>query len=647
MATHEALEAEIDRNASDDALTEGVSLSQEARHAPTALIHPISPPVPPADKSVLIDLAYEEYCEQCEAGTPPDPDAFCERYPGLQNSLHRLLEAHQFLQENSQLLAEETAPAWPAPGDTFLGFELIRELGRGAFARVFLANEPALGSRRVVVKVALRGAAEAETLGRLRHPHIVPVHSVHQDPRTGLTAVCMPYLGSATLTRLLDCVAVSEKVPASGSILADIIRTAGFDCDLPAESFSPLAKMASKNYVEAVAEIGAQVATALAFVHARGIYHRDLKPSNVLLGADGQPRLLDFNLSFDEETAQQRLGGTLPYMAPEQLKACEGGRSANPCLVGAPADIFSLGVILYELLTGRHPFGPIPLKLPTHAVRSLLLERQQSGPRSLRKLNPRVGVSLSQIIEQCLAFDAAHRPASAAKVASALRHSQTFAGMLYPWVRSHIKAVAASIVLSAGTIIAASFNLPAAEPLSVKKFNQGVEEFKRQDYLAAIRDLDQALQADPQLKQAWFIRGRVRLKMGDAQSMKEAVNDFQQAYRLDPDADSARCLVYCYGWLGNLDQAITWFTAIDEDSIVATDHNNLGCCLVQRNTKGDLPAAIGHFQKASRTAPGFLTAANNYAIAEFRLAKSEKRLKMPPKPLKLALDLVDPLSEGP
>src|SRR6185369_8619704 len=84
---------------------------------------------------------------------------------------------------------------WPEPGEQFLGFELLEDLGSGSFARVYLARQPELGDRLVALKVAQHGAREAQTLGRLRHPNIVPVHSIDTDPTTGLTAVCMAYLG--------------------------------------------------------------------------------------------------------------------------------------------------------------------------------------------------------------------------------------------------------------------------------------------------------------------------------------------------------------------------------------------------------------------------------------------------------------------
>ena len=92
-------------------------------------------------------------------------------------------------------------------------FGLKYELGRGAFARVFLAAEPALGNRQVAVKVSLQGHAEAETLGQLDHPNIVPVHSVQQEPRSGLTVVCMVCGSCATLHHVLSRIAAAPALP--------------------------------------------------------------------------------------------------------------------------------------------------------------------------------------------------------------------------------------------------------------------------------------------------------------------------------------------------------------------------------------------------------------------------------------------------
>src|SRR5207253_10601572 len=122
-------------------------------------------------------------------------------------------------------------------------------------------------------------------------------------------------------------------------------------------------------YVEGIVHLAAQVADALEYSHSQGVFHLDLKPSNVLLTPSGRPMLLDFNLAKDRECRGQLLGGTLPYMAPEQLRATadkasrERERPEEADLDGR-ADVFALGVLLYELLAGQHPFGPVSLKEP-------------------------------------------------------------------------------------------------------------------------------------------------------------------------------------------------------------------------------------------------------------------------------------------
>ena len=129
-----------------------------------------------------------------------------------------------------------------------------------------------------------------------------------------------------------------------------------------------LERIGELGYVQAVLWLTARVADGLAHAHERGILHRDLKPANILLGDDGEPLLLDFNLAADTKLRSHAsaalIGGTLPYMAPEHLEALkDGGRVPD-----ARSDLYSLGVILFELLTGRDPFpvhtGPVREILP-------------------------------------------------------------------------------------------------------------------------------------------------------------------------------------------------------------------------------------------------------------------------------------------
>jgi tetratricopeptide (TPR) repeat protein len=162
---------------------------------------------------------------------------------------------------------------------------------------------------------------------------------------------------------------------------------------------------AGLSYVEAVLWLGARLADGLAHAHERGILHRDLKPANVLLTDDGTPMLLDFNLSEDTKQGVGRagVGGTLPYMSPEQLEAFRGGKQP----VDARSDLFSIGVILYELLTRKAPF-PVHRRFgPTETAR-MVQERRRPVPR-LQPLNRSVTPAVESIVRRCLDPDPARR----------------------------------------------------------------------------------------------------------------------------------------------------------------------------------------------------------------------------------------------
>jgi serine/threonine protein kinase len=464
---------------------------------------------PAMEKEVQIDAAYDEYRRLRDQGAEPDPDAFCRDFP-FQSSLRRLLEADRFLRENPQLLEslESAPPAWPKPGAFFLGFLLQRELGRGAFARVFLAREPALGNRRVAVKIALHGGAEAETLGRLEHRNIVAVHSIKKDDATGLTAVCMPYLGGTNLCHLLDLVGAVGARPRT----AEVIQRA-IDESRPAdEAAVPPSWTRRESYVGAVTRIGAQLADGLASIHAQGICHRDLKPSNVLLAADGRAMLLDFNLSFDAQASEQRLGGTLPYMSPEQLRATDSTQTPDPAAVNARSDLFSLGVLLYELLAGAHPFGPVSLKWSMDEVRAHLCKRHVEGPRPLREVNPRVGRTLARLIEGCLAADPAQRPKTAAELAKALRRARPVADRARRWVAGNKRALAASVVL----VFAAGVTAAAVKPESQASLMQKARKaYETQNYEQTAGYCRQILETKPKDGEALYLGGRSYQRLGD------------------------------------------------------------------------------------------------------------------------------------
>ena len=144
---------------------------------------------------------------------------------------------------------------------------------------------------------------------------------------------------------------------------------------------------------------------------SRGILHRDLKPANILLGDDGEPLLLDFNLAADTKlrshASAAMIGGTLPYMAPEHLEALQDGVRTPD----ARSDLYSLGVILFELLTGRQPF-PVHTG-PAREILPRMIAERLASPPSLRTWNARVSPAVESIVRHCLHPDPAHRYRSA------------------------------------------------------------------------------------------------------------------------------------------------------------------------------------------------------------------------------------------
>src|SRR5262249_7412683 len=161
-------------------------------------------------------------------------------------------------------------------------------------------------------------------------------------------------------------------------------------------------------YSQGVAWLIKVTAEALHYAHGRQTFHRDVKPGNILLTLQHGPQLLDFNLAESPHSASQAQaamqGGTLPYMAPEQIEAF-----LNPDLwgkVGARADIYSLGLVLRELLTGQAPDLPAETLSPDRAMR-VLLDRRPLLDVSVRRANPAIPHALEAIVAKCLAVSLA------------------------------------------------------------------------------------------------------------------------------------------------------------------------------------------------------------------------------------------------
>jgi serine/threonine-protein kinase len=282
-------------------------------------------------------------------------------------------------------LPVETAPRVGYVGKRLGRFLITGELGRGGMATVYRARDPELG-RDVAIKVMhgffagridleARFRREASTVATIRHPSILNVY---------------------------DFAAPAGEEP--GYIVSELIEGPGLRSTLEARG--------GRLRPEVAALIVARVADALGATHAAGIVHRDVKPDNVLIDrAGGHARvvLTDFGVahvsSMDTMTATGAVVGSPAYMSPEQARSEE---------VGAPSDVFSLGVMLYQLSTGHLPFsGKDPLAVITATLRGQF--------RRPSEIEPRVGPELEKVIVRCLQGDPAARFPNGTAVAEALR----------------------------------------------------------------------------------------------------------------------------------------------------------------------------------------------------------------------------------
>jgi len=376
----------------------------------------------------VLSLIYEEFCLLEERGESPDSAAFCDRYDPWRNSLASQLRYHRLLSRAIGVVPAR--PRFPEVGELFGDddkFILDEMIGEGGMARVYRAREVAMGHREVVLKVTAARGVEPSILGRLAHDNIVPVLSSVKDSGRGLHGLCMPYLRGITLDKVIARVAPPTVKSRSArdfrSALADpatsVATVPGPPRPSPGWSGSP----ERGHYADASAWVMLKLARALSHAHGEGFYHRDVKPANVLLTLVGGPMLLDFNLAAGSdvvEAGEAHRGGTLPYMAPEHLAAfLDGAKWAE---VKAPADIYSLGLVMTEMLTGRPPDVPEDLTSQSipRSIQALRDHRMEPRP-SLRSVDPTIPHSIEAIVERCLAPNPSDRYPDAASLAEDLQ----------------------------------------------------------------------------------------------------------------------------------------------------------------------------------------------------------------------------------
>ena len=319
-------------------------------------------------------------------------------------------------------------------------FDLLTDLGAGAFARVYLARQRSM-QRLVAVKISADHGTEPQTLAHLDHDYIVRVFDqrrVAQGPVNTANTVklmYMQYVPGGTLRGVLRRVRDTEPALRNGRLLLSAVDGELLDRGgiRPVESRTR-ADIAALSWPETVAWLGRRLADALDYADRRGVLHRDLKPANVLLTADGAPKLADFNISYAHHVPGANpvayFGGSLAYMSPEQLEAARPGSRRAAADLDTRSDLYALGMMLWELLTGRRPFDDAALfrvagastrvAMPGgDALDELLaLRRRPIEQRFLDDLPDDCPATLRRVLLRCLRPDRDDRPANGREVAA-------------------------------------------------------------------------------------------------------------------------------------------------------------------------------------------------------------------------------------
>jgi WD40 repeat protein/serine/threonine protein kinase len=449
------------------------------------------------DRDALLSRLADEFAARYRRGERPTLREYEDRYPELAEDIRDLFPTLVEMEQVRQDQGEAASPAaTPLPPLQQLGdFRVLREIGRGGMGIVYEAEQLSLG-RHVALKVLpqktlldptqkRRFEREAKSAAKLHHTNIVPVFAVgeHDDlpyyamqfiqglgldlvieelqrmkaggpaerePRREVSAAQMAHsLLGGGIAATVD--ATEERPQAADARSAAALSSPSVS--LPGQSGTdPSSRSGKATYWKSVAQVGIQVAEALAYAHEQGILHRDIKPSNLLLDTHGTVWVTDFGLAKadDQQNLTHRgdIIGTLRYMPPEAFDAKNEPRS----------DIYSLGLTLYEMLALRPAFDA--------ADRNQLVRQITDGGRApLDRVDRSIPRDLVTIVHKAMDREPAHRYAAARDLAADLRRfcadesilarRPTGRERVLRWARHH-PGVAASLVLIALLLVAAT-----------------------------------------------------------------------------------------------------------------------------------------------------------------------------------------------
>lgn len=428
-------------------------------------------------RQLLLELITIEYDHLAKSGRPPDVAEYQRRFPQHAADIAAHLQSPAASERcdhpDGQVAAVISLPC------TLGRFQLLEEIGRGTFGTVYRALDTHL-DRTVAVKIAhqswltdpeseSRLIREARSTAQLHHPGIVPVFDAVRQ--SGRHLIVAEWVDGQTLAAAMS-----------------------------SQTFS----------LSAAAALVADIADALQYAHDHGVIHRDLKPANIMLDSAGQPRVMDFGLAKRSEcdesiTLDGQLLGTPAYMSPEQA-------AGEIRQIDQRSDIYSLGVILFELLTGELPFRG--------SQRMVLRQVIEDDPRLPRSLNDRVPIDLQTICATAMAKEQDRRYPRAAEFAEDLRRwlrgepiqARPIGrlGKAWRWARRNpiIAALAATVLVlligvSAVSTMAAirisqvaeREKQAAADALAAKEAALAAQQRERQARIDAESDRNRALEA--------------------------------------------------------------------------------------------------------------------------------------------------------
>jgi serine/threonine protein kinase len=383
-------------------------------------------PDPPREDDEALDEVIEEITRVIETGERIDTESYLERYPALQPELKQFFK--------TRMLEAGDRETGLSVGSVIDDYRIVREIGRGGMGVVYEAEQLSMG-RRVALKVMPPGLLagksafdrfrrEATAVARLSHPRIVSVHGFNQAG--GVAYLAMELVSGLDLAEIVDRLRTARthgrrfvliSGPHVDEDIASWAKGRRLMGTMPGDArLADGVVVDLRNYAQMAAAIAADAADALHHAHAHGIVHRDIKPSNLLLAGEGRIKLSDFGLAKSAAdgslTKTGDFVGSPAYVAPEQA----GPRRRK---VDLRADIYSLGVTLYELLTLHQPFAGKDVAV---ILRNIL----QKEPPPPTQLNPRIPKDLETIVLKAIEKDPDRRYQTAEEFADDLRRFLNF-----------------------------------------------------------------------------------------------------------------------------------------------------------------------------------------------------------------------------